>query len=117
MNHFLFLYYQSENQTQARNVAAFHKMPRRGWSSGRAIASMNIFSVPVGEVVKGIVIGAGSRCHEFNRLASKSVTVSPTARHLCDISSELCCPGPGAAEMDPATRHTLRRNTARIIKV
>ena len=31
-----------------------------------------------------------------------------TARHRCDVSSELSCQG---AEMDLATRYTLRRNT------
>ena len=33
--------------------------------------------------------------------------------HRCDVSSKLYCPG---AKSDPATRHTLRRNAASVMK-
>ena len=38
--------------------------------------------------------------------AVKSDTVSPTARHHCDVSSELCCPGAKSRSWAPtlATR-------------
>ena len=42
----------------------------------------------------------------------KSATVSPTARHRCDVSLELCCP-----EMGPATCYTLWCNSASMMKI
>ena len=41
-------------------------------------------------------------------------TQLPTARHLNDVSSELCCPG---AEMDPTTGYMLWRNSANMIAI
>ena len=40
-------------------------------------------------VVLDIATGAGDSIPE----PVKSATVSPIARHRCDVSSELCCPG------------------------
>ena len=37
------------------------------------------------------------------------------ARHLCDVSSELCCSGANRLDA-PATRNTLRRNTASMMR-
>ena len=34
-----------------------------------------------------------ARGHGFDSGEVKSDPVSPTARHRCDVSSELCCPG------------------------
>ena len=45
---------------------------------------------PVGTVVKDIDIGAEGLT--FDSRVGQIDTVSPTARHRCDISSELCCP-------------------------
>ena len=44
-------------------------------------------------------------------------TVSPTLHRRCDVSSGLCYPGAGVAEMDPGTRYTLRRNTESMMKI
>ena len=54
----------------------------------------------IGIVVQDIAIGA-----EDITGPVKSVTVSPTARHRCDVSSQLCYPMPRlyAAEMGHAT--------------
>ena len=46
---------------------------------------------PVSSVVKYIAIGAGRP--EFNSRVGKKHTMSSTALHRCDISSELCCAG------------------------
>ena len=46
----------------------------------------------------------------------ESDTVSPTARHHCVVSSELCCQTLSRVD-GPTTRFTLRRNIARIIKI
>ena len=43
----------------------------------------------------------------------KSDTLSPTACHRCDDSSELGSPD---AEMSPVTDYTLRHNTAKTMK-
>ena len=45
----------------------------------------------VSSVFKHIATGAVSL--GFNSRLVKSGTVSPTARHRCDVSSELCCSG------------------------
>ena len=47
----------------------------------------------------------------------KSDTMLPPARQRCDVSSELCCPDTVDAEMGPAVRYALRRNTAIVKKV
>ena len=52
----------------------------------------------------------------FDSRASQIATVSPTARHRCDISSELQ-PWHLVAEISPATRCMLRRNTASMMKI
>ena len=46
----------------------------------------------------------------------KSDSASPTASHRYNVSSELCCPH-AKLEMGLATRNTLRRNTACIVKI
>ena len=54
-------------------------------------------------------------------IASKDVralyllTWTPMARHRCDLSSELCCPGAKLRSLAPATRYTLRRNIVSIM--
>ena len=49
------------------------------------------FSLQNASLWKAYAIGAGGL--GFDSQAGKIVTVSPTARHRCDVSSELCCPG------------------------
>ena len=45
----------------------------------------------------------------------KSDTASPTARHHCDVSSELCCPDTKPQRWAPplVSRYTFRLDTAR----
>ena len=50
-----------------------------------------IFYAPVSSIVKGRAIG--SKDLGCDSWAGQIVTVSPRARHRCDVSSELCCPG------------------------
>ena len=49
------------------------------------------FCGPVGVVVKGIAIGAEGP--GFRSRAGQIGTMSLTARHRCNVSLELCCPG------------------------
>ena len=46
----------------------------------------------------------------------KPDTVSPTARHCCDISQELCCTGTKPWRRS-ATRYSLHRNTVSILEI
>ena len=46
---------------------------------------------PVNSVVKNMAISEGGL--GFDSRASQIGTVSPTAHHWCDVSSELCSPG------------------------
>ena len=43
--------------------------------------------------------------------------MSPTTRHRCDVSSELCCPGAKPRRWALATRYTLQRNSTSIMKI
>ena len=47
----------------------------------------------------------------------KSDTTTATARHRCDVSSELCCPGAKLRRWAPPLVNTLWWNTASIIKI
>ena len=46
---------------------------------------------PLAQLLNACAIGAGGL--EFNARAGQIGTVSPTARHRFDVSSELCSPG------------------------
>ena len=47
-----------------------------------------------------------------------SNTVSPTARHYYDVSSQPCCPGTKPRRWaPPPTRYMLRRNTASMMEI
>ena len=45
---------------------------------------------PLAQLLSAHVIGAGGL--GFDSQADQIDTKSPTARHRCDVSSELCCP-------------------------
>ena len=53
--------------------------------------SSSIKHRPVRAFVNDVAIGAGSL--RFHTPAGQIGTVSPTARHCCDVSSEQCYPG------------------------
>ena len=76
-----------------------------------------MYSAGLRIVVKDIAIGAGDL--KFDSSSTETDTESPTARHFRDISSELCrlMSRRLVADMGSATRYTLLRNTASIMKI
>ena len=67
-------------------------------------------------VVNDIAIGAGGLGSIPGTM--KSDTVSPTARHRCDVSSELCCPGANPRKWTTLLFvYTLWRYVASIMKI
>ena len=69
-----------------------------------------------GRVVKDIVNGAGNLGFE-SCWTVKSVTLSPAARHRCDILRSCGLTGAVATETSPAIRCVLWRNTVSIMKI
>ena len=71
---------------------------------------INFANWPVG-AVEDIAVGAWRL--GFDSTAGQ-IALSPTARHHCDVS---VLPWRFAAEKGSATRYTLRRNTASMMKI
>ena len=76
----------------------------------------NYLPALIGVAVKDTANSAGGL--GFDSRALKSNTVSSTARHRCDVSLELCCPGamPGRWTPPLVTRFDVR-NTASMNKI
>ena len=71
---------------------------------------------PVGVVVKDIATGAQGLGFDSRVDQVGHSWQSPTARHRCDTSSELCCQTLSRGD-EPASPYTLRRETASIMKI
>ena len=61
---------------------------------------MNLVELPVDGVVNDTANGAVGLA--FDSQACQIGSVSPTTRHRCDVSSELCCPGAKSRRWIPA---------------
>ena len=94
-------------------------MPRREATS--AVNAPFIFThvkqtnEPVGVVLKGVALSAEIRGSIPGPL--KSDTLSPTVRHRCDVSSELCFPSAKPLRWAQPLVYKLRHNTASLIKI
>ena len=75
---------------------------------------MELLNWPIDAVVRDIADGGG---FGFDSYVGQIYKVSPTVRHHCDVSLELCCAGAKLRKRAPLTLYTLRRNNATIMKI